>query len=171
MTTNTEMNTSKLKEIAVKSKSATEVALSFIDRQRARPSTDIRRLKGMLARQGHRIDGAEYSQFWKDLQAAGIGSIIYGRRGNPNRFEWRYNLRKVAEAMLEGGETPKPLPKPLLAPPRASNEVLQRPSLPSPDQKMIIVLSDGRHIDLTIPTNLSKAEATAIANAIAKVSR
>ena len=43
--------------------------------------------------------------FWKELEAAGVGSIIYGRKGKPNRFSWHYSLKSVAQSYFEFGES------------------------------------------------------------------
>lgn len=96
------LNGSKLREIAHANPTAIVTMTALAMRERLRHVSDIPRTKNHLKRQGEKIVDADYMKLWKDLEAAGVGSIIYGRRNVPDRFEWHYSLKKVAKAAIEG---------------------------------------------------------------------
>jgi hypothetical protein len=81
---------------------------ALAERQRFRRRTDLNRLHKTL---GDQITEEEFLSTFKKLQEAGIGSLIIGRKNNPNRFAWNYNLKSVANAALsvDGWEL-EPLP-------------------------------------------------------------
>lgn len=91
-----------LKTIAHSSDTAKAVLKALAGRERLRHFSDIARTKAQLLAEGLKVIDSEYMQLWKDLQAANVGSIVYGRRGNPSRFEWHYNLKTVADTALSG---------------------------------------------------------------------
>lgn len=91
----------ELNEIATASDTAKTVTELLASRQRLRHVTDISRIRNDLVNDGQRIVDEDYMAFWKQLQTQKIGSVIYGRKGKPNRFEWHYSLRSVAQAALE----------------------------------------------------------------------
>ncbi len=87
-------------------------------RVRNRRYTNIEKTRKLLVQKQLKIVEGDYVQYWKDMQAAGFGSIIYGRKGNPDRFAWNYNLKDVASAGLASGDmADQPIPQ--IAPARA----------------------------------------------------
>ena len=92
----------KLKKIANASHTAQVIVNALSERQRLRHTSDIQRTKNALIRSGERIVESDYEQFWEDIQAAGAGSIIYGRNGRQDDFKWHYSLKNVSKAMLDG---------------------------------------------------------------------
>lgn len=168
------LNGNALKTIATKSATAQEVALSLLERQRNRNNIPISKLRAFLVRANKRIDSKEYQEFWKDLQEAQVGFIVYGRRGNPDRFELRYNLKEVAKAMVEGTDVKEELKevakgityKALHAAPKARVRRLSAPSKPAIQHKLLVVLSANRQVEIALPSNLTKAEAETIAEAL-----
>lgn len=92
----------KLKAIAESTETAGATSSMLIERERNTPHADIGRVRSALVRDGARLVEADYMKFWQDLQDAGAGSIIYGRKGKPSRFAWHYSLRMIGQAMLTG---------------------------------------------------------------------
>lgn len=93
---------SKLKHIADRNDTAQLVMFSLADRKRFRSVTDIGHLKNLLIRSGEKIVNEDYMKTFKELEALGVGSIIYGRNGKSNRFEWNYSLKAIGEAAMSG---------------------------------------------------------------------
>lgn len=65
-------------------------------RQRVRQQTDLTQLYKDIRRMDKTVDEKDFLNTFKDLESKGVGSLIIGRRGNPNRFIWKYNLKDVA---------------------------------------------------------------------------
>ena len=93
-----------IKKISHANHTAVVTATALALRQRNRPFTDITRTKVNLIRGNEKIVEADYLLFWKDLLDAGIGSIIFGRRGKPDRFEWHYSLKSVGQVAIDRGQ-------------------------------------------------------------------
>lgn len=92
----------KLQEIAYSSESANAVLKVLSKRERIRHHTDINRFKTELKKNGEMIVDTEFIKLWKDLEAAGVGSIVHGRNGRNSFFKWNYSLVKISRAALEG---------------------------------------------------------------------
>ena len=73
------------------------------ERQRHRQRTDLKNLYRAVKRNEPSLDEDAFMDVFKGLDKAGAGSLIIGRRGNPNRFIWKYNLKAIAEAAQAGG--------------------------------------------------------------------
>lgn len=187
----------RLKKVADASHSAKVTIQNLIGRERFRNSSDITRLKRDLIKEGRKIVDKDYIQFWKDLQDAGVGSIVYGRRGKADRFEWHYSLKKVAEAASQGKNTEVPTLKGVKnsrvilrkrgRPPGSKNLSLvpnevtptfedapvetnkPRANMSSAERILVIPLRSDYFFNLTVPLNLTKAEAEVIANALISV--
>lgn len=179
----------KLKAIAHKSKTAEVTALSLAMRERLRHSSDITRTRSELARAGERIVESDYMQFWKDLQAAGVGSIIYGRKGKPDRFDWHYSLKAVSKACIEGTDVSasklamheEPVKvKSIL---RKANKAKGRMTADEKDMKssqagnvetvegnrlVYIPLRKNFHVEISVPADFSKDEADVLAKALSR---
>lgn len=76
------------------------------ERQRHRQRTDLNNLFRAMRRDNPDLSEKEYLEVFKTLQANGAGSLIIGRRGNPNRFIWKYNLKDLAEKVQINGLNP-----------------------------------------------------------------
>lgn len=92
----------KLKQVGHASHTAEVTITALALRERLRHFSDITRTRNQLIRQGERVVDEDYMAFWKGLQDAGVGTIIFGRKGKPDRFQWHYSMKKVAQAALEG---------------------------------------------------------------------
>lgn len=102
MTQTVTLDGAKLHKIGHASHTAEVTITDLALRERLRTFSDITRTKNKLIRNGERIVEADYMAFWKSMQDEGLGVIVYGRRGKPDRFEWHYSLKLVAKAALEG---------------------------------------------------------------------
>lgn len=76
--------------------------------QRARRRTDLGRLYRMVHHMDNTVTEKDFLDIFKSLQDAKVGSLIIGRKNNPNRFAWRYNLKDIA-ARLQGVKETGPL--------------------------------------------------------------
>lgn len=87
----------KLQQIASENETAKAVFSTWAQRRRFRRETNLPRFEASLLQDGHKIVRQDFLQLFKRLEDAGIGSIIVGRHGKPNRFVWNYNLKDVAK--------------------------------------------------------------------------
>jgi hypothetical protein len=86
------------------SKQVTDLVMGILsERQRHRQRTDLKNLYRGAKRVEPKIDEDQFMEVFKKLAASGAGSLIIGRRGNPNRFIWKYNLKDIAEAVKTSG--------------------------------------------------------------------
>lgn len=92
----------RLKEITSKNSTAEIVALMLSIRERNRSNVSIDHVKRTLIDQGEPIADEYYLQYWKDLEAAGMGRIIYGRRGKAKLFAFNYDMRAVGTSCING---------------------------------------------------------------------
>ena len=183
-----------LKEIALKSKTAEIAAYALYMRRRLTRDTDIPRLKYDLIKDGHKVINEDFDQLWDDLQRAGMGVLVHGRNGQPNRFEWFYNMRLVAQAALDGKDYPsseKPNPpdnntrvarakvqskrgiEPKIKVQQISPVMLQR-AVPQKDtvqntssskmQKVYVAMPDGDILPLLVPSDASESQIEAMIN-------
>lgn len=152
----------KLKEIASRNETASITANSLATRERIRHHSDIIRTRAQLVRDGQRIVDSDYMQFWKELENAGVGSLIFGRKGKPNRFAWHFSLKSIAKSMLEGtnekvaGRTSKKLQS---VEPAQQSSKQENGNMEPLTQKVTFVLSATRVVELRVPDNFTKAEA------------
>jgi hypothetical protein len=102
MTQTVTLDGGKLKAIGHASHTAEVTITALALRERLRHFSDITRTRMQLVRNGERIVEEDYMKFWKSLEDAGVGVIVYGRKGKPDRFHWYYSLKKVAKAAIEG---------------------------------------------------------------------
>lgn len=101
----TALNQALLKDIANSSSTATSTMLFLGMRKRYRSSTTLSRVKRQLVHLGEKVVDKDYKSFWKQLEDAGAGHLVVGRKGHSTRFEWHYSLRQVAKSAIEGRAT------------------------------------------------------------------
>jgi len=77
-------------------------------RERFRRETNLSAYQVNLLRKGEKIVDEQFLATWKKWESLGLGSIIYGRKGNATRFKWNYNLKWVAKAAMEGEKAGEP---------------------------------------------------------------
>lgn len=168
------LNGTKLKEIAHKSHTATVTATSLALRERLRHSSDITRTRSELARQGERIVESDYMQFWKDLQAAGVGSIVYGRKGKPDRFDWHYSLKSVAKACIDGTDVlATKVGNAVAIESKKETVVLRKKDAKNTkvveiDRLVYVPLRSDFDVEIKVPSDLTRAEAEMLAKALTR---
>lgn len=163
------LNGAQLKKIANASHTAEVVMTDMALRERVRSFSDIHRTRNRLIREGEKIIEDDYRAFWKSLQDSGAGVIVYGRKGNPDRFQWHYSMKKVAEAALEGKDLKvtevKASPKPQA--PEAPKAPPKKPIVQT--KEVFINLRSQFCVDFSVPSDLTKAEAEMIATALRRI--
>jgi hypothetical protein len=169
------LNGNVLKKIANASHTAEVVMLDMGLRERVRPFSDIHRTRNRLIREGNRIIEDDYKAFWKSLQDAGAGVIVYGRKGQPDRFQWHYSMKKVAEAALEGKDiTAEKLPVgkqlKIEKPVTTKSEQRTKPAPKRAETKEVFIpLRADFCLGFSVPADLSKNEAEMIATALRRL--
>lgn len=188
----TTLNGNTLMELSHANTTSYSITKRLADRQRLRKITDISRLKNDLIKAGERIVDTEYTAYWKELQSQGIGNVIYGRNGKPNRFEWHYSLKNVAKSALEGenieakelkqsapvkvkrgrgrpkGFSPK---KKALATKEETTEVVPtfvsaQATKSASDKLVFVPCSNGLHIEIKMPHNVTALELDTVMQAL-----
>lgn len=171
----------KLYKIGHASHTAEVTMTDLALRERLRAYSDIGRTKTKLIRNGEKIVDADYIAFWKGMQDAGAGVIIYAKRGRPDRFEWHYSLKKVAKAALEGtNESAEKIvvakPKPKARPARQTKPQAKPVTKPEakvevkPSKILYIPLRKDFNFELNLPGDISREELNVIANALQRLS-
>lgn len=180
-----------LNEIATATPTAQIVTQKLADRQRLRHVTDISRIRNDLVKDGERIVDAEYMAYWKQLQTQKIGNIIYGRKGKPNRFEWYYSLKSVAQAALESKDVnleklePAQLEMPIEQPKAETKKGPGRPKGYSPkkalqakenvvtelpkksfEQIILIPVNNGMHVQIKVPAGMNAEDLESVVKAL-----
>lgn len=164
----------KLKTVATETSSAKSVFKYLFDRRRGRQDTNIKRVQRILKESGAEVTTNDISDVFRKLQDLGIGKIIFGRKGNPNRFIWTANLRSLRE-IIEGKSeelfkqrpTAKKfnLPKLAVTTDKSSGNysALQTPIAGSQQTRphSTFIVRKGA-IELEVPVNLTEEEAAGI---------
>lgn len=181
----------KLYKIAHASHSAEVTNISLALRTRLRGYSDIGRIKQALIRAGEKIVDADYMAYWKGMQDIDAGSIIYGRRGRPDKFQWHYSLKKIAKAAMDGSDEKaervvqakaslkakvklKPKTK-VVAKEIVKNEpkevkAAQTPTVHPSYTFMFIPLRKDFNLKFEIPFDISKQEVATITDALNRLS-
>lgn len=182
----------KLRSIYSASHSAQVTMLSLSQRERLRHFSDISRLKTKLLREGEKIVDEDYKKFWEELQAAGVGSIIYGRKGKPDRWVWYYSLRSIAKVVIEGsndqiekievkkrpkavvGKSPIRKPskqaKPIKQEIRQESKVDDVKAVVKSEKVIFIPLRNDCDVSISLPANITKEELQRINSALLRMS-
>jgi hypothetical protein len=162
-------STEKLKEIANSSHTSIITMLFLALRQRSREASNLDVIKSQLTRMGEKIIDEDYYRFWKSLDSAGVGSYIVGRRGNPNRFKWHFDLKQIAQSAIEGKEQEaKDLAKKKVKNARIVSK--PREVAPVTTQRTIytVKLADGSVAEITLPKEASKKDFEAVFHALTR---
>jgi hypothetical protein len=70
----------------------------FSSRTKNSSTTKIDRLLQLLYQRGQSPSRSEVISYFRQLEDAGCGQYVEGRRGHPSRFEWFVNLTTVGQA-------------------------------------------------------------------------
>jgi hypothetical protein len=92
------LDKNELKTIANESPTSQAVFDHLASRQRFRVRTNLVKLKYDLIHNGKKVVDNEYLGTFKKLHELGVGNLIVGRRGKPNRFIWNFNLKDIGQA-------------------------------------------------------------------------
>lgn len=82
----------------------TMMKLALRERNARNGFTNITGIRNELIRMGEKIVDEDYLKFWQELETAGVGNLITGRRGNSDRFKWHYSLKEISKNAIEGKE-------------------------------------------------------------------
>lgn len=171
-----------LHKLAYSSETAQNVCLALGVRERVRGFSNINSLKYELRHQGFKIVEEDYMKMWKEWQDAGLGMIVLGRGRKQTKFVHFYDMRKIAQAALEGKDveiesnkkrieidvakdrsvTLDQIAKSIKERPQAREEA---PKKPEPKQtvttvlnRVFIELRPGVMIDIKLPNDVTSAE-------------
>jgi uncharacterized protein YfkK (UPF0435 family) len=132
----------KLQTTAKNKEFAKDVFSILASRERFRSRSDIDAIfRELETLKGTQLDYFKYLDVWKDIEKMGLGTMVYGRKGNPNRFVWNANLKHVGRLALGMSarpeapvkETPKPEPV-KAAPPIPPTSIKRRPAAPKKEE-------------------------------------
>lgn len=71
-------------------------------RRRVRQETNLTVLYRTIKRMDKTINEKDFLAAFRALEAKGAGTLVIGRKGNPNRFVWDYNLKDAAKTVMKG---------------------------------------------------------------------
>lgn len=91
------LNQASLQQVANSSVTSKAIFNALSERERYRDELNLRKFKRDLTKKGEKIVADEYLETFKMLQDLGVGALVIGRRGKPNRFIWDYDLKAVAK--------------------------------------------------------------------------
>lgn len=74
-------------------------ALSIRERSAARSDIDAI-FRELEAKNKKELNYFKFLDVWKMLEDKKLGTLVYGRRGNPNRFVWNTSLKQVGRIAL-----------------------------------------------------------------------
>lgn len=162
----------KLKNVAGETSSAKSVFKYLLDRRRGRQDTNIKRVQRLLKESGAAVSNDDVSDVFRKLQDLGIGKIVFGRRGNPNRFIWNANLRSIKE-VLEGKSTElykqKPTAKKLNLPKlqadahKSTKSAASEPTIIASTTTGHTLIVRKGSVEIQVPANLTPEEVKSVA--------
>lgn len=98
-----ELDGPRLKAEAEKSHEFLTLVYYGANRQRNSEVTDIEQMRKLIeVKHGENLDSGKWLEAFKRLEDLGMGSLILGRRGKPNRFRWNYSLKAIGTAAMNG---------------------------------------------------------------------
>lgn len=94
------LDKSRLSTLASSNETAAAIFKDSADRRRIRWVTNLPRYAVKLAHKGFKVVDADYENTWKELEAMGVGVIVRGRNGKPDRFKWNYSLKEIGTGAI-----------------------------------------------------------------------
>lgn len=132
----------------------------FANRQKNSKTTSVDRLQKALSDENIDLTRTEIIDFFRELEDAGCGIFVVGRKGHPTRFEWTVPLIDIGR-VARGDEIE------VLA---LSNEALDSTTVTEEEANGLIkhrfVLRPNFDVHLELPEDLSPAEAGRLADYI-----
>ncbi len=173
-----DVNIEELKNLPKASPTADVVLSTLASRMRLRHFTDLTRLKTILISEGKKIVNEDFMSLFQSLERLGIGSVVYGRKNKPDRFEWFYSLKDVGKAALnrpydalnrmnvvEMSPRRKVKNLPAEAP---QTTAIASPAATSDTNRVFIYIRPKLTLDLALPTDMSDDEIIMVSEAIRK---
>lgn len=91
----------EVKKVAHLNPTAEGMFLDWNERRRFRKYTNVELHFKTLDKKGVKYDKKEYFDTLKKLSELGVGTLRYGRKGNPDVFIWNYSLKDIAKIGIE----------------------------------------------------------------------
>lgn len=169
----TTLNGTELNKIAHSSPTAEITMTALALRQRVRHYSDINRTRNLLMNHGEKIVDSDFQQLFNDLEKAGIGVIIRGRKGKPDRFEWYYSLKSVAKAALNKSDEKVEkiqvkAPKQVQEPKKNENEPIKTP-IQASKREILIPLRPDFYVEIDLPHDVTKDEVAIISRVLQNI--
>lgn len=147
----------KLKDIYSKNPAARATLDEFARRERNRTETKVDNLL-YLKVANRPITRGEIIQVFQEFERIGCGTFIVGRKGHPSRFQWTVGLPSVGKAAA-GEDVPLDV--------ISEEEREQADELPEGElETYAFPLRPNLKVELQLPTDLSSAEASRLADFI-----
>jgi hypothetical protein len=146
------LNSENIKELAHSNPTAGAVFLAFSQRERGRQVINLDLIYARLESQGVKLNHTDYFATFKRLEELEIGNLVYGRKGNPNRFVWFFDLKDIAKIGLgSSGIEPKTVTnKPKTVKMVESKEVVGTKNAEKPAKES----TKMRYVDVRIPIKM-----------------
>jgi hypothetical protein len=151
------VDTKGLKEVYLKNSAAAVILDEFARRERNRSETKVDNLL-YLKVENRPITRGEVIQVFQELQLIGCGTFIVGRKGHSSRFQWIVGLPSVGKAAA-GEDVPLD----------AISDEDREQAEEAPEGELEnygFPLRPNLKVELRLPTDLSSAEASRLADFI-----
>lgn len=153
----------KLKQTCDTNETSHAILTELAARKRMRKALNITRFKfNLLKKEGIKFSSKDYFQCFKDLEKDGCGTVIYGRNGKYDRFEWHYNLKEVAKAILTGVTSKVEVIEQVPVEVPLTRKVMKEKL----STLVYIPLRPGINIKLSLPGDLSESDINVIKSAL-----
>lgn len=155
------LNQEIIQKIANENQTSKDVFSALRERVRFTRRTNMDKFESDLLGQGFKIESRQYFDIFKKLEDAGAGRIVFGRKGNPTRFTWNYDLKDVARASVTTipDKEIKQLNQPLAKKRGRPRKVVSVPVVPQDKEKVSVTI------------NVSKELLSALNDVIAKLQK
>lgn len=140
-----------VKEIANETVTSEAFFLALGMRERNREEIDFGRTREHLIHEGFKVNSDELAETLRKLDKAGVGHLVMDKSGRPTKFKFHFRLKEVARAAL-GDQPQKKIARP----------ELKVTPLQLSVNTTVVVLSDHRSATISIPSDLTEAEAKLI---------
>lgn len=185
------INGPELKQASEANETAKSIRKYLNERIRNTAITDLPRTKMEILRSGGTVEEGDYVEYWKKLDAIGVGTFFKGRGINKDTFTWKYSLKIVAQAMSTGSveELPKhvqkvkpkldmkaiktgkfvTLSKPFSRALHSAPKAAKRDKVALTVRTVHIHLRPDFMIELSVPQDFSKEEAQQLCRSVARL--
>ncbi len=175
------MNVDQIAKIAERSELARSVFEVLADMGKSRPTTDLGRFKARVVEHyGQSVKPDDLLEVFKSFQSAGLGKLVLSKdlAAAPHRFEWTHNNVEVGKAgvsLLNNTPSPvgrgqAPMARGLGASPLQNHAPMATGAVP-PGHVVLSYPIRGQLVTFNLPSDLSKAEAKALGDFIARFGR